>query len=136
MANYIGAIRSSYFKVKDPKAFKEWFDRMPTQLELWTETDKESDATLYGFGGYDSLPSIRYNEETDEDEDIFFLEGLQEHIDEGWAAIIQEAGREKLRYLIGYVWTVTSEEMEFYDPLALAEESLKETGLKRTLPHY
>lgn len=135
MANYNAYVRSSYFAVDDIEAFKEWFGGLCTSHKVW---DGKSDdgIPLVAFGGFETVPNSKYNEETDDWDEIEFFEELQTYITDGWAAIIQEAGHEKLRYLGTYVWTVTSEEIDFYNPVGEARDSLKTADLQFTDVSY
>lgn len=113
MANYISFFRSSYFRPKDKEAFIKFCEEF--ELEVWTE---KSDTypnlprgeELVAFGSSinneNGIPNWRYNEETDENEDIDFMQELSKHLAEGWAVEVREIGYEKLRYLVGYVCIV------------------------------
>lgn len=123
MANYEGYARSSYFKVKDPDAFKQLCRR-------WNLTAIEKEfpehGLLHGFMEEDGnglpddrisdayidevLPledqeeALRRNDEADYD----FLGELAEHLEPGWVAVLEEVGHEKLRYLNAYTRAVNS----------------------------
>jgi hypothetical protein len=130
MANYEAKTLSSYFKVKDPEAFKDWFDGRSSELERWEKTS--DDELLFGFGGYCSVPSDVFNEETEDYDEIDFFGELKNHLADDWGAIIQETGNEKLRYLVAYTWTITSEEVCSYDPMQIAVDTLRGSGTKCT----
>jgi hypothetical protein len=99
MANYEAKMRSSYFKVKDPEEFKKWIASF--DLEVWERSDG-----LFAFGGDTSIPDYIEDLESEETIDIDFAGELSTHLEEGWVAIIQEIGSEKLRYLNGYACAV------------------------------
>ena len=159
MANYMSAVRSSYFRVKDREKFNEWFDTLLTcedGLELWTKTvdtaevhqkyasdPEEEPFELIAFGGYTSWPCERMiaknaGDEGDPDEDyeeIDFTIELQEHIHEDWSVILQEIGHEKLRYLVGFCAIVDSENIEWIDLTNWAVTKIPD-GSKFTSPEY
>jgi hypothetical protein len=99
MANYEAKMRSSYFKVKDPEEFKKWMASF--DLEVWERSDG-----LFAFGGDVSMPDYIEDLETGESIDIDFMGELSDHLEEGWVAIVQEIGSERLRYLNGYAFAV------------------------------
>lgn len=97
MANWHGASRSNYFKVKDAKVFKAWADTLPG-LGVWTLDDSFG---VYGDAeGY--WPSSRECEESGDYLDIDFVSELAEHLADGSICVLMTAGAEKLRYLTGY----------------------------------
>jgi len=135
MANYNAFVRSSYFAVNDIEAFKNWFNGLGADLEVW-DGKNDDGVPLVAFGGYETVPDSRYNEEVGDWDEIDFFQELQDHITDGWAVIIQEAGYEKLRYLSTYVWTVTNEEIDFYNPMGEARDALKAADLYFTDATY
>lgn len=114
MANWYGAARSNYFKVKDAEAFTNWVEAVPS-LGYWR---KEDMFAVYSdcpdSGGW---PSERY-ERVEEDGDDDFTEDwvaidlpneLSAHLAEGQVAVLMEAGAEKLRYISGWAVAVNHE---------------------------
>jgi hypothetical protein len=65
---------------------------------------------LFAFGGDTSIPDYIYDPENaetiDGNIDIDFAAELSDHLEEGWVAIVQEIGSERLRYLNGYAFAV------------------------------
>jgi hypothetical protein len=102
MANYFAAARSSYFKVKDPKAFKAW--AVSRSLDAWGESEY-ADPKVFAIASADpdgaGWPSSVYNEEKDDFEEINFMAELATHLADRQVAILMEAGAEKLRYVNG-----------------------------------
>ena len=157
MANYMPAVRSSYFRVRDPAGFRDWFDTLigsDDGLELWTKpvdtTDvhqkyasdpEEGPFDLFAFGGYTCWPSEKSVEKGegsdafDDVEELDFIAELQPHIHEDWTAILQEIGYEKLRYLVGSCIIVDSENAEWLDMTNWAVTSIPD-GSKFTSPEY
>lgn len=119
MANYECVMRSNYFHVKDPDAFRKFMERVCGGVELWEEQDNAGNL-VFGFGAYGGFGWINPPEDKAEDEpydgdyDTFIIE-LQEHIAEDDAVIIMEAGHEKMRYVVGSAVIVTHTEIEFLD---------------------
>lgn len=121
MANYISAIRTNYFRVKDPDAFYEFMSRVQgweEDPELWEK--KNDDGTLrFGFGCYGDIlgcyPEGFDPEEDDPDPDEcydLFLSELTEHVADDDAILIIEGGHEKLRYVVGRVTVITKDGVE------------------------
>ena len=161
MANYMPAVRSSYFRVKDREKFQEWFDTLLVSddgLELWTKAvdtaevhqkyasdPEEEPFELIAFGGYTSWPCERMivkndgddgeGDDFDDCEEIDFTKELQEHIHEDWSVILQEVGYEKLRYLVGFCTIVDSENIEWIDLTNWAVTTIPD-GSKFTSPEY
>jgi|1048.fasta_scaffold22355_4 hypothetical protein len=100
MANYYGQVRTNYFAVKDPEAFREDIMNYPVQM-ISQERDGE---ILFGFLDTDEggLPVTTYNEETDEDTEIIWEDLFIKHLKDDWVAIILEVGSEKHRYFQGF----------------------------------
>lgn len=104
MANYYGSWRSNIFQVKDEEAFQTWAalvcetDVRGRKDGVCLLQDQQSDC-----GG---LPSDRINPDTDDFEDINFLEELGEHLADGSVAIVMESGAEKLRYIVGQAYAI------------------------------
>jgi len=103
MANYYGHARSNYFKVKNKKKFQTLCNEIGVEM---IERDN-----LVGFicsldpdcGG---LPSSKYNEETEDHDDIDICQEIYPHLCEGEVAVMTEAGYEKFRYVTGYALAV------------------------------
>jgi hypothetical protein len=104
MANYYGSARSNYFKVKDLEAFKRALSDVAVGIwdgDVGTPTEGliavfSQDADGAGW------PSFRYDEASDDYVDIDLVNLIAPHLEDGWVCILQEAGAEKLRYLIGH----------------------------------
>ncbi len=115
MANYTCTTRTNYFHVKDPDAFRSFFQRVYGSegcIELWEEKDADGNL-MFGFGSYGGIAGLR---NSTDDEDMLtadttsydeFIGGLQEHVAENDAVIILEAGHEKLRYIVGAATILT-----------------------------
>lgn len=103
MANYEPFVRSNYFQVLDPTAFRSWCAERG--LEVIDDEDPVH-GTLYGFIADDGIPNDRLDDETDEYVDIDFYAELAAHLVTGWIATVREIGYEKMRYLTGYTVAV------------------------------
>lgn len=120
MANWRGAFRTNYFKVKDVAAFEAWVESLLSEdeVDILRKEDK------VGFGAYGPIPYDRtlteeefqnlpaevseylsddatYTDAYPESDGIDILAELASHLQEGEIAIITEAGYEKLRYVSG-----------------------------------
>lgn len=115
MANYTCTIRTNYFHVKDPDAFRSFFQCVYGSeggIDLWEEKDAAGNP-MFGVGAYGGIAGLR---NSTDDEDMLtadttsyneFIDGLQEHVAENDAIIILEAGHEKLRYIVGAATILT-----------------------------
>ncbi len=101
MADMYGALCSNYFKVKDVKAFKTWFDGYWFgETVVWGIGDDEG---FLSFGGYQQYPNAypRVNDDDefpDADLEVFARE-LREHLCVGERLHVVAGGNEKLRYV-------------------------------------
>ena len=124
MANYTCAVRTNYFKVRDPEAFRVFMQRVygeEDHVSLWEQMDN-SGVLRFGFGSYGGIGGLRNepcddDDEYDDDDDTYdaFIDGLQAHIAEDDACLIFEAGHEKLRYVTGSCTIVTAKETRHLD---------------------
>ena len=107
MANYYATARSNYFAVKNEDAFRQWADLLGLKIMEPTHKDKEADGTRrFAITPGDhtdngSWPDSRYDEETDELEDVDVQEQLATHLADDEVAVLIQVGSEKLRYVDG-----------------------------------
>lgn len=95
MANWYGASRSNYFRVKDLGAFKTW----AAKHEMIVFTKPDSDLVAISSDTEDgSWPSYDYEANAPFD----FHAELAAHLREGEVAVTMTIGHEKLRYLTGH----------------------------------
>jgi hypothetical protein len=99
MANYVAQWRSNYFHVKD----EEEFGQAMSDLNIHVGSDDKGRCGIFPsqFNDGNGIPWVRYNEETDEDEDTKLDQIIAKHLIEGEVAILMETGHENLRYVIG-----------------------------------
>lgn len=108
MANWYGASRSNYFKVKDTEEFENFLDQFGG-IEYHSEED-ESYCIIAEEGCW---PSSIYNEETDEYEDYDdFFQDLSSHLLDDQVCIIVTSGHEKMRYITGDAYAINSKGQE------------------------
>jgi len=97
-----------------------------SSVELWEEKDDQG-LPVFGFGSYGAIGGVRGSTEEAEDDasesgfDDFVAE-LQQHVQEGDAVIILEAGSEKLCYVVGSAEIVTSTDRDHLDISDLAQK--------------
>lgn len=134
MANYIEAIRSNEFKIK--QGSKEQLEKILNNLygeDVYTDIIERADGT-YGwlgcYGGLTGLDIEKYfadNEELIEkyqdDEYNAMADELQKIIDENSALILIDAGHEKLRYVGGGALIITSKTSKYIDLANMASET-------------
>lgn len=107
MANWYGASRSNYFKVKDTEEFEKFLNQF-SGIEFDSE---EEGYCILAEEGY--WPSSIYNEETSEyDEYYDFFQDLSSHLLEGQVFIIVTSGHEKMRYITGDAYAINSKGQE------------------------
>lgn len=124
MANYIASCRTNSFSVKDEAKFREWADQYDISISV--ENDGDNKFCILGEDPDGAgWPSYRYNEETEEYENIDFFAEIAPHLAEGEVAVFMEAGAEKLRYVAGYAvavaWTGESKTVSLNDIYDLAK---------------
>lgn len=106
MANYSGAARSNYFRVKDDSAFEEAMASLP---ESATSQDDEGRfmvmSTCPDTGGWVTLME---DEKTGEDIEVDLAAIISEHLADDEVAVLMEAGHEKLRYISGYAQAINA----------------------------
>ena len=117
MANWYGASRSNYFKVKDAAAF----EAKMAALGVGVVTSQDGALAVLGSDeGY--WPSCDPNT----DEDIEFIELVAGYLADDEVAIFITSGAEKLRYISGYATAVNNKletrDVNLNDIYKLAEE--------------
>lgn len=129
MANYNCVVRTNYFHVKDVEAFKRMMDQVvgsEDEVSLWEENDQEENP-IFAFGCYGGI-AVLPNESDDEiDDDSYnrFTDELQKCVAENDAVIIMESGHEKIRYVTGSAFIITSNATKYLDVETLALEATK-----------
>jgi hypothetical protein len=93
---------------KPDKECKEFVKRIVDKCEGNKEKQK-----LYGFTGanndYGRLPDFREDDTTGKEYEFDdFLNELAQTLEDGWVAVMMEAGSEKLRYVTGYTCAINS----------------------------
>ena len=136
MANYICAVRTNYFHVKDEEEFRNFAKKLysnDNDLEVWEEKDKEG-KTVFGFGCCSELSGIHADSENGDIEDSIegdegaydrFVDEIQKLVAEDDAVIIYEIGREKLCYLNGLATVITAKEQKYLDISDFAVEQAR-----------
>ena len=133
MANYIGATRTNYFRIKDESLWKPWIERLhgDDYINDFTKTDDDG-TVLHGFGCYGSVyldddydeyweESVEYYDEDDgewheyEVEPFSPIEELQKILSDDDACIVYHCGWEKLRYVCGGVTVITATGIKYAD---------------------
>ncbi len=127
MANYYGAIRSNYFRVKNEEEFKKLIDNVTAEDEVYVfnETSNTGEK-LFGFGCNGSIYGLCSEDEDCELDYDDFVRELQDVVAEDDAIIIMEAGHEKLRYIVGTALVVTSSDAYLVDATTEAKKKARE----------
>lgn len=126
MANYCSAVRTNYFKIKDIDKFNSLcasLDGSDVKFEV-TEKCGQNFASIWGF---DITYRIKNSEDTDHvcDNIDEFFDKMKDIVADGDAMIWTEIGREKLKYLVGFVCIVTSEQVQFINLENIAIDKAK-----------
>ena len=126
MANYICSSRTNYFRVTDEVRYKELFDQLYGECDIYdfTTDPDENGVIWHGFGSY-SAPCFGDPEEADGDSFEDFLVELQKVLPDDEAFIYQEAGNEKLRYVIGCYIVCTNKAIIYGDTTRAAIDAAK-----------
>lgn len=124
MADYLATTRTNYFRVTDEERYQELFEHLMSDGDI-EDLTKEHDGVLYhGFGAYGS---IDYQETGESDCDFdFFLHELQKILPDDEAFIYIESGHEKLRYVDGCSFVVTSKEVRAECLTSWTKDTVKE----------
>ena len=119
MADMYGAVRSNWFKVKDPSAFKKFFKEkcyFGGEIELFYQ-----DPDIFAFGGYEMYPSAypRFPNDCDRDWEEWalteFADEIRKHLCDGQEFRVLAAGDEKLRYVGVQHLVITKDTVVFND---------------------
>lgn len=127
MANYNCVVRTNYFHVKDMDAFLDLMNRTVGSedgVELWEETDQDGNP-IYAFGCYGGIAGLPNESDDEIDDDSYdrFTDELQKCVAENDAVIVMESGHEKLRYVTGSAFIITSNDTKYLDVETLALEA-------------
>lgn len=104
MANYEATTRSNYFRVKDAAAFEAWCTKYG--VSFWTRQPAATPnvkeyAITADSGDGSGWPSQRWDDNSEDWEDVDFTTELAAHLAPDNIAILLEIGNDKLRYLVG-----------------------------------
>lgn len=102
MANWHGASRTNYVRIKEEQALREAL--APWEIRIHRHPTRSDFFMFEGDGEDGDFPSSRSDDEDDEDNEIDFSfeELIVPHLAEGQVLLTQVIGREKLCYLTGY----------------------------------
>jgi hypothetical protein len=95
--NYEGVSRMNYVKVVDVTAWKQFCTRWGLQF---TENSKG-----VGFLSESPVPTALPG---GDEPDVPFLNELATHLQDEEVAVVEEVGREGMRYLTGYAWAINN----------------------------
>ena len=132
MANTNTITRTNYFRVTDEEKYQKLFEQLSSEDTIHDFTETVNGTVLHGFGSYTFIfyyPSDEYVDENGYSLDGF-LEQLQKILPEGDAVIIKEISWEKLRFVDGGYYVITSNEYRYVSmddaALAAAREMLSD----------
>lgn len=130
MADFEGATRTSYFRVKSPKRLQEIINRCSSeggQIEL-TDTVING-KKYYSFCCEGCITGLRSTRADPQDTGSYpkLISALQSNLYPGEAMAIMEVGHESLRYLVGAATVITKnayEEINIYDCVLKTSQKL------------
>lgn len=126
MANWQGAARTNYFRVKNVEEFKGWAGNLPNIEVAQKDEGFMLMSTCPDTG---SFPSQVYDEETGDEIDIELRE-ISQFLAEGQVAVFMEAGAEKLRYVTGWAMAVSWDgQVEFVNIDEIYERAAAKFGV-------
>ncbi len=153
MADLMLECRSNHFHVKDPRKFMEFMKGFPYTdfleptpfdegthelVEIRNDTDPGPERVpcepfVLSFGE-SGMPGYRI-ETNDEDEEVEvqveFLEELAKYLVPGEVAVVQQAGFEGQRYVVGDAWAVNSDGNIVYITIDdIYKKAAKEFGIE------
>lgn len=128
MSQYTSTIRTSFFRVRSPRSFKQLCERFG--LDPDEKESAEHGCRLHAFTlreGEQSLTSSFHDHAASEDVDAeIFLEELSRELADGWTAVITEVGADDLLVLKGRAtavnWLGDTRSVDLYDIHTLARE--------------
>ena len=100
MANWYGAARSNYFKVRDIKNFSAFMKQLPNMVAEYIVGDNTW--WIHGNDDNGGFDWTIYDENFEPDTSVDAMSEFASHLQEGEVAIFFEIGSEKLRYITGY----------------------------------
>lgn len=103
MANYTAAARSNYFRVKNPKAFRRWCDRLNLDI---IQPDEGGPEPFFAITPSDDDTGCWPSFHPESDEEIDINHEFAPHLDPRDVAILMQSGHEKLRYITGFAIAV------------------------------
>jgi len=116
LADYICAVRTNYFSVKDEAKFRELMSCVYAnckEIEIFEQKNTPPEYRKFAFGCLGEISGLR-NANDDEDEECEesaydeFISSLQQCVADDDAIIIYEIGHEKLNYIVGMATIITS----------------------------
>ncbi len=132
--NWYGTGISSFFRVKDERAFRDEMNEIGG-VEIVYEDSKDEHpirrfALLDGYG--EGWPSyMEYENENGnmvQDEDFYFFGAVSMHLEDGEVAVFQEIGAEGHRYVSGYSIAINNAGEELVVDIHEIFEKIKEAG--------
>ena len=136
MADFYGCLEASAFRVKDKTVWLSDHDVQQIKERLQQEGFFEEETDYWAFGCYGQYPSpllTFWNEETNEEKEISILDVVQRHIVPGDVCQIGVSGNEKLRYIGGGVWWVTSKGVLYFNAETAWDNKMTESELKEVI---
>lgn len=106
MASYTAAARSNYFRVRDPKAFRRWCDRLNLDI---IQPDEDGPEPFFAITLSDDDTGCWPSFHPDTDEEIDIHQELAPHLDPRDVAILMQSGHEKLRFITGFATAVVAD---------------------------
>ena len=125
MANYVGTVRTNYFRVTDEKKYAELFSRLCSEDNIYDFSRREEDGTImHGFGCNNWISMMSDEDEMCSLNPFFFA--MQDILPEDDAFAIIEIGQEKLQYVDGFATVVTKHGIRHMNALNWITQTARE----------
>lgn len=134
MANYAGCTKSNEFKIKTgmEEFARKIFDEALSEDTIYVDFSEKDGALYCSFSCYGDIFGLSedfYGEDIKDDYDACiddFVDELQKVVAEDSSAIIVDAGNEKLRYVGGGAYVITSNHVEYLNIWDVANNKAQE----------
>lgn len=104
MADWVGLLRTNYFKVRDQDEFLKWYESTTGGAELIRKNDR------FGFyvecGDWPSLRLVENDDGDPEEVEIDFIDELAKHLPDDEVLVVTAAGHVKARFATGYALAI------------------------------
>lgn len=102
MADWYGAARSNYVRIKDMEGLKASLEPFEIEISHGSDENEGKICLLGSSADNGGMPSYIWEDGTDEMIEFSFAEHVCPFMEDGEILVVMESGAEKLRYITGY----------------------------------